>query len=188
MSQFTFFDSPSSSTAWFSCPSAVTAALIFSFLCFLCFLCFLSFLCFFSFFFFFFFPLPSTSEFYTQKKMFTIIVLCHNDLSWRHNLIVVVLDNKKKHQTLLGDWLTEPLLAFLTGGGGDGLAERDGEGDADAGAGRFWAAGCGETDLDLEDALLIGWGLGERLWRRHRRNQEHIQRVTIHGPKGSSIV
>lgn len=60
--------------------------------------------------------------------------------------------------TLLGDWLAEPLLAFLAGGG-DPLAERDGEGEAEPGAGRFWTTrGRGEADLDL-DTLLTGWGL-----------------------------
>lgn len=76
------------------------------------------------------------------------------------NLIYLILD-KYIRQTLLGDWLPEPLLAFLAGGGGDPLAERDGEGEADAAAGRFWVAGGGETDLD--DALLIGCGLGDGL-------------------------
>ena len=68
---------------------------------------------------------------------------------------------------LLGDGLAEPLLAFLAGGG-EPLAERDGEGEAEPGAGRFRAAGgAGETDLDLEDILLIGWGLAEDLERGH---------------------
>lgn len=65
-----------------------------------------------------------------------------------------------KDQTLLGDRLPEPLLAFFAGGG-EPLAERDGEGEADTGAGLFWVAGWGETDL--EDALLMGWGLGDSL-------------------------
>lgn len=60
----------------------------------------------------------------------------------------------------MGDWLPEALLAFLAGGG-DPLADREGEGEADGGAGRFWVAGWGETDL--EDALLIGGGLGDGL-------------------------
>lgn len=63
-------------------------------------------------------------------------------------------------QTLLGDWLAEPLLAFFAGGG-EPLAERDGDGEADAGAGLFWAAGWGDTDRD--DALLKGCGLGDGL-------------------------
>lgn len=42
--------------------------------------------------------------------------------------------------TLLGDRLPEPLLAFLAGGG-EALADRDGEGEADAGARRFTGAG-----------------------------------------------
>ena len=69
--------------------------------------------------------------------------------------------------TLLGDGLAEPLLAFLAGGG-EPLAEREGEGEAEPGAGRFRAAGgAGETDLDLEDILFIGWGLAEDLERGH---------------------
>lgn len=70
-----------------------------------------------------------------------------------------------KGLTLLGDWLAEPLLAFLAGGG-EPLADRDGDGEADAGAGLFWGAGWGDTDR--EDALLKGCGLGDGLrgWER----------------------
>lgn len=104
--------------------------------------------------------------------------------------LTTVLVNQLKYQTLLGDWLPEPLLAFLAGGG-EPLAEREGEGEADAGAGRFWAAGWGETDLDLEDTLLIGWGLGEGLWRKarvtsggHSKRQWHIYKTGSGVQKG----
>ena len=60
--------------------------------------------------------------------------------------------------------LLEPLLAFLAGGG-EPLAERAGEAEAE----RFCATGGGgETDLDLDNALLIGWGLGDTLGKRRR--------------------
>lgn len=71
------------------------------------------------------------------------------------------MDKSVKCQTLLGDWLPETLPAFLAGGG-DLLTERTGEGEADTGGGRFRVAGGGETDL--EDGLLISWGLGDCLW------------------------
>lgn len=68
---------------------------------------------------------------------------------------------------LLGEGLAEPLLAFLAGGR-EPLAERVGEGEAEPGAGRFRVVGgAGETDLDLEDILFIGWGLAEDLRHRH---------------------
>ena len=59
---------------------------------------------------------------------------------------------------MFGEGLPEPLLAFLAGGaGGDPLAEWPGEGEPEAG--RFRAPGLGEPDGDLDDTLLIGWGL-----------------------------
>ena len=61
---------------------------------------------------------------------------------------------------MFGEGLPEPLLAFLArGADGEPLAEQPDEGKPEAGAGRFKAPGLGEPDGDLDDALLIGWGL-----------------------------
>lgn len=73
--------------------------------------------------------------------MFIIIVLI---LQFSHIVQPYYLlrfeNNHFSLNTLLGDRLPEPLLAFLAGGG-EALADRDGEGEADAGARRFTGAG-----------------------------------------------
>lgn len=55
-----------------------------------------------------------------------------------------------------GDGLGDALLAFLTGGDGLPLAERDGDRDADGAAECFFGAGSGDPETDLEDTLLTG--------------------------------